>query len=364
MVFGVVMSRIRTEDTLIEDRLGDEDVVIPFQYAITSYGADYPVDGLVKRIQNGDIFVPSFQRGYVWTYRQASRFVESLLLGLPVPGIFLSKEEETGKLLVIDGQQRLRSLQWFYEGVFRKTSQEFALRGVQSEFNGSTYRSLKDHDRRRLDDSILHATIVRQDVPSEDKSSIYHIFERLNTGGTRLMPQEIRACIYHGEFNDLLRDLNKLDVWRSIFGKPHSRMRDQELILRFLALYFYSRSYKRPMRDFLNKYMGKNRNLISQSREEILKAFAETINLVSKGLSNNAFRPRAAFNAAVFDSVMVGITRRLEKGEITDFGTLRERYQILLRDEKFVNSTEVSTSDEERLQSRIALATQAFADVP
>ena len=144
----------RGDDTVIEDRLGDGDVVIPFKYSITSYGADYPVDGLVKRLQNDDIIVPQFQRGYVWTWKQASRFVESLLLGLPVPGIFLSKEDETSKLLVIDGQQRLRSLQWYYEGTFRKTGHEFALRSVQSEFNGVTYKTLKSHDRRRLDNQF------------------------------------------------------------------------------------------------------------------------------------------------------------------------------------------------------------------
>ena len=103
---------------------------------------------------------------------------------------------------MIDGQQRLRTLQYFYRGIFEPDKREFALKGVTPEFEGVTYNSLKDHDRRRLDDSILHATIVRQETPSDDDSSIYHIFERLNTGGIPLNPQEIRATIYHGEFND------------------------------------------------------------------------------------------------------------------------------------------------------------------
>ena len=354
----------RGEDTIIEDRLGDGDVVIPFKYSITSYGADYPVDGLVKRLQNDDIIVPQFQRGYVWTWKQASRFVESLLLGLPVPGIFLSKEDETSKLLVIDGQQRLRSLQWFYEGTFRKTGHEFALRSVQSEFNGVTYKTLKSHDRRRLDDSILHATIVRQDVPSEDKSSIYHIFERLNTGGTRLLPQEIRACIYHGQLNDVLHELNASTSWRSIFGNYHSRMRDQELILRFLGLYYCSADYKRPMDDFLNKYMGWNKELKHQNYEQVKCVFTKTIDTVFSSLGNGAFRPKAFFNAAVFDSVMVGLARRLEKGEINNRRILTERYDALLKDEKFIIATEESTSNEDRVKERIGKTTEAFADVP
>src|SRR6267154_1153363 len=82
-------------------------------FSITSYGADYPVDNIVKRLNSDAFFVPKFQRKFVWSQRHASRFVESLLMGLPVPGIFLYKETDTGKHLVVDGQQRLRTLQDF-----------------------------------------------------------------------------------------------------------------------------------------------------------------------------------------------------------------------------------------------------------
>src|SRR5262249_8906843 len=101
----------------IDESIGESEETVPFKYSITSYGTDYPVDGLVKRVGSGDIIIPTFQRGYVWSLREASRFVESLLLGLPVPSIFLSKEPESQKLLVIDGQQRLRTLAYFYEGM-------------------------------------------------------------------------------------------------------------------------------------------------------------------------------------------------------------------------------------------------------
>src|SRR5581483_9593934 len=191
----------------IDDVLDDVDEVVPFKYSITSYGADYPVDGLVKRMSARDIIIPHFQRGYVWSLKEASRFVESLLLGLPVPGIFLSKEPDTQKLLVIDGQQRLRSLAYFYEGLWPSTRKEFALKGVPSKFEGATYRTLSSDDRRRLDDAIIHAIIVKQDEPSDDSSSIYHIFERLNTSGVSLTAQEIRTAIHHGELTELLKAL-------------------------------------------------------------------------------------------------------------------------------------------------------------
>src|SRR5690242_3394413 len=201
------------------DDLAELNEVLPSNYSITSYGADYPVDGLVKRMEQADIIIPrfsvepedeqstvGFQRDFVWTKSQADRFVESLLLGLPVPGIFLVKEMN-GKHLVLDGQQRLKTLQSFYDGVF--LGKEYVLENVQEKWTGKTYKSLHADDRRRLDDSIIHATIVRQDEPTEDQSGIYLIFERLNSGGTFLQPQEIRVALYHGAFATLLGRLNE-----------------------------------------------------------------------------------------------------------------------------------------------------------
>src|SRR5262249_49135718 len=158
-----------------------------------------------------------------------------------------------------DGQQRLRTLQYFYDGIFAESGKEFALRGVQSDFDGATYRKLDDDSRRLLDDAIIHATIVQQDKPSDDESSIYYIFERLNTGGVSLASQEIRAALYHGPFNNLLQQLNENSAWRAVFGPVNLRMRDQELILRFLAMFYEHDRYFWPLKTFLNTFMGKNR---------------------------------------------------------------------------------------------------------
>ncbi|HKI83303.1 MAG TPA: DUF262 domain-containing protein, partial [Candidatus Krumholzibacteria bacterium] len=300
------------DDATLEEEQNEQ---VPYKYSVTSYGADYPVDSLVKRIDRGDIRKPEFQRGFVWSLPKASRFIESLLLGLPVPGIFLARDEDTNELLIIDGQQRLLTLQYFYKGVFADSGRQFVLSGLSStqqddpeviDFEGFTYDSLKEEDRRRLDDSIVHATIVKQDEPSEDSSSIYHIFERLNTGGVTLQSQEIRACIFAGALNDLLVDLNKNDAWRAIYGPIHKRMRDQELILRFLALYHRAEKYSPPMKEFLNRYMGDNRWVQAAQAQELRALFESTISAIHAAVGDDAFRPVRAFNAAVFDAVMVG----------------------------------------------------------
>lgn len=347
----------------IVDELGDSEEVVAVRYEISSYGADFLVDGLVRRLRDGDIIIPTFQRGFVWTYTQASRFVESFLLGLPVPGVFLSKDFDTQRLVVIDGQQRLKTLHFFYDGIFADTGRVFALRGVQSLLEGLTYETLRDEDRRRLDDSVLHATIVKQEAPPEDDSSIYFIFERLNTTGTPLSPQEIRHCIYRGAFNDLLKELNQIQAWRSVYGQMDKRMRDQELILRFLALFFAGDSYEKPMKEFLNRYMARNRGLELQSPDELTEVFSAAIKVVDDALGRKAFRPVRGLNAAVFDSVMVGVARRLERGEMSDIEGFKRRYRSLLGDEGFEERTQKSTADELSVARRLEMATKAFADL-
>jgi len=350
-------------NTKIDDKLGDSGIVVTPRYDITSYGADFLVDGLVKRLRHGDILVPLFQRKFVWTYPQACKFIESLLLGLPIPGVFLSKDYKTEKLIVIDGQQRLRSLLFFYEGIFGPSGREFALRNVSKGYEGLTYKSLESEDRRRLDNSIIHATIVQQESPPGDDSSIYYIFERINTGGTPLSEQEIRMSIFHGEFSDLLNELNTFEPWRKVFGSVHKRMKDQELILRFLAFYYNEASYTRPLKEFLNIYMGRNRYIERRKREKHAETFRRTISFINKTLGSKAFRPERSFNAAVFDSVMVGVARRLEKEPIREKDRFIDAYQQLLKKEDFQEAVFTGTSDEKKVQTRMELAKKVFSQI-
>lgn len=351
-------------ETEIEDNLGDTaEESTPFTYSISNYGADYPVDGLVKRIKEGTIYVPAFQRGFLWTFKQSSRFIESLLLGLPVPGIFLAKESDTQKLLVIDGQQRLRTLQYFYDGLFEPTKKEFALTGIESKFANATYRSLMDEDRRRLDDTILHATVIKQEEPSNDYSSVYHIFERLNTGGVLLTPQEIRTALYHGEFPKLLSELNQDKAWRMIFGSISKNMRDQELILRFLALYFDGNNYAPPMKAFLNKFMGENKTVPAEVGKKLSKVFLNTIKTIESCIGPRAFVTKKTLNAAIFDAIMVAVATRLETGPITNSEEVKEAHSQLLSNTEFLDKCQTHTADEEKVKGRIRLAKEAIRAV-
>jgi hypothetical protein len=335
---------------------------IEFRYEMTSYGADYPVDSIVKRIRNKTIFVPPFQRRFVWDIYESSKFIESLILGLPVPGIFLSKENETNNLLIVDGQQRLLTLYYYYMNDFK--GREFKLTGVQSDLEGKGYEDLAPSDKNRLDDSIIHSTIIRQDEPDDDNSSIYQIFERINSGGRPLSPQEIRACIYYGKYNELLSSLTQSVKWREVISFPHNdRLKEEELILRFFSLLYDLEYYRKPMKDFLNKRMAANRNLELHSDSKLRTAFENTINTIHKNLGNDAFRLQRGIHTAIFDSVMVGTALRLRKGPILQDETFNVAYLTLLGNPKYQEAINSGTSDEGSITSRIRLAVKTFETV-
>lgn len=328
------------------------------KFAINSYGVDYTVDTLVKRMRGGSFKIPEFQRRFVWSIKHSSKFIESLLMGLPVPGIFLYKEAGTNEHLVIDGQQRLKSLQSFYDQSFG--DRKFRLTGVRDPWNGKTYSELDTADVLKLDDSVVHATVFQQDSPKDVLDSIYYVFERINSGGMRLSPQEIRNCVSLGKFIYMVKRLNENEDWRIIFGPPNKRAKDEELIVRFFALYEKGKNYARPMNTFLNDFSAEMNKSDDGELERLAKCFEAVVKLVNQEIGSRAFRLIRALNAAVFDAVMVGIARRLERAELPGDGAIAQAYDGLLANKEFRAACERATADEENVKTRIRLATEAF----
>lgn len=318
-------------------------------YRIISYPADYTLQVLHQMWQDGEIIIPQFQRAFVWSIVQASRLVESFLMGLPVPEVFLYKDGQS-RHLVIDGQQRLRSVVAYFDGEF-PDGRPFYLRGVAKQWEGKLYTQLSDVDARRLRTSILRAILMEQ-VDPYDLTSVYHVFERLNTGGTALSPQEVRNCVYHGPFNDLLFSLNRDRNWRAILGTevPDKRLRDIELLTRFLALAEEYSEYATPMKDFISGFMRRHQHSTDNAKHEDL--FKKTVSEVAETLGRRPFHVRRGLNAAVFDSVMVAFAQH--KGKVPP--NMQGRYQDLLSDERYLDVTTSHTTDVEALRDRIDLA--------
>ena len=341
---------------------------------ISYFGSDFDAHGLVRRLNQQDIVVPSFdpivpsgldlegfQRRFVWRKPQMDKFIESLLLGYPIPGIFLVQQLDK-KLLVLDGQQRLRTLQAFYRGIIDK--KEFTLEYVGEQFKGVTYDSLDDENRRSLDNTFIHATIVKYNQENHGDEAIYQVFERLNTGGTNLVPHEIRVALFNGSLARLVQKMNTYESWRILYGqKPSDRLKDQELILRFIAFREASSAYKRPLKKFLNNFMENHRNLQNLDSTKIETVFYNACDALYKNIGAGTFRTGKQVNAALIDSLLQGVAIRQERGAITDWEAFGEAYKQLILDKDFQNAITRATADEERVRARLDAATKAFSKV-
>jgi len=337
----------------------DDYESVPPNYQISTHPADFTLEGLYQKWKSNDIEVPSFQRDFVWTKGQASKLIESFLVGLPVPAIFLYTDTSQ-KHLVIDGQQRLKSVFFFFEGRFgsettnrRKT---FKLAGLnqRSAFFNKSYEEFSNEEKRRLNNSVLRAFIIQQLDPTDD-TSIYHIFERLNTGGTLLKNQEIRNCVYHGEFVSLLNEMNKNTFWREILGKkePDARKRDIEFIVRFLSMRDIS-DYKKPMKDWLSKFMSKCRKASKETLDADRNLFEQTCKVIIETLGKKPFHVRTGLNASMFDAVMTSFSKRLNSIP----ADIDKRYEKLKADKEFQEKTRTATTDEETVKYRFNKAEQ------
>ncbi len=357
------------DDTILdetESELEDDKATLHATYDITSFGIDFDVRGLVGRLQDGDITIPKWQRGFVWTFRTASSFVESLLLGLPVPGIFLGTDPATKELYVVDGQQRLRTIRGFYEGKFPGGSgnRKFALTGVADRFYGITYTDLNDAERRELNNSLIHATVVRQDAPKCDDTSMYQIFKRLNSGGRPVNPQEIRCAIYQGKLINMIRELNEDLAWRDVVGSHSLRLKDQEMILRFMAMYHKGHDYTRPMEEFLNVFTQTHRNPSEKWMQDTAELFKGTIEAFAGSLGKEAFRISGgrAVNAAVFDSMSVGLANRIRQSGVPEYEVIRDTHRHLVSSDNYLQAITQGTSDDRSVEDRLRIASSAFKD--
>ena len=338
----------------------EDDELEPVQYDIVTSPTDFTLEGLNAKWKAKAIVMPQFQRKLAWNIKQSSKLIESFLLGLPVPPVYLFLER--GKHLVVDGQQRLKSVAYFYEGFWGEETNGkrpvFRLTGLnkKSPFFNKTLAQIKEDDEasyNKFNDTVLRAFVIRQIEPKDD-TSIYHVFARLNTGSVKLTSQELRNCIYHGAFNDLLIKLNGLKEWRLIVGKKDEdrRRRDTELILRFFALHFRADKYARPLTDFLSKFMAINRNPSKEKLKEYEELFQKTTSVIIDSLGSKPFHIRAGMNIAAFDAVATAFASHLDRIP----ADIVRRYAKLKKSTIFLDYTTSRTTNEEVMRDRLSIA--------
>jgi len=349
-----MVKEIEEELKVEPDESGEDEVSV--EYDIATYPSDFTLSGIWDKWKAKDITIPDFQREFVWSIKQSSLLIDSFLLGLPVPPVFFYIDEEN-KNLVIDGHQRILSIVFFFEGYFGSESlkgkrQVFRLTGLDENnpYHKKTFAELDESDQRKLKDAVLRAINVRQLAPEGERTSIYYIFERLNTGGTPLKPQEIRNCVYRGNIVDELRELNKDENWRKILGKTSydKHQKDIELVLRVFALSRPSSEYEKPMKEFLNKAMSQNRKASSNEFKQFQNRFSKTAEVIVEKLGEKPFHVRGPLNTSVLDSVFCTILSNIEHVP----PDLKERFIKLKDNYDFDESTRTATTDTKILDAR------------
>ena len=384
------------DNELIKEELLEEDEIPVNRYDVWSNLIQPNVDLIVNYLESGRIKIPNFQRVYRWSIEIASKFIESILLGLPIPPVFLSRNEKN-EYLVIDGQQRLLTLFFFYKEKFPKLErefiplpikeertatkllerlerekkiQEFRLKNVKKKWKNKLFSELTVEDKNWLGGFPIWAIVVEQRVPENDDSSLYYLFQRLNTGGELLSPMEIRKVVFYGSFIQSLEEVNQNNYWRKIYGKqnPDIKLMDVEVLLRILALFEEWMSYKKPMKEFLNKYLRKNRN---NPKTELLRNFLKACEVIVKVLGDKPFhigKPKRR-NLAFMDSFFVGVLTFLsyhkKKNKNRNLNHVIEiLYKKLKEDKKYRDMIKVRNPTETKdLRERIEYVLQTLEKV-
>jgi len=370
-------------EELIEEE-GSDSVVT--EYDITSTPNDFNISTLFSLIDNGVIKMPPFQRNYVWDEKRASKLIESIILGLPVPQVFLY-EQGKNSFYVIDGQQRLLSIYFFMKQRFPTKEGKTILRQyltgdtkINSEvLNDDKYfknfslklPSLTSEEKNKFDKlkfetlgeykytfeilRTIRSVVIKQNEPDDD-SAIYEIFNRLNTGGQNLMPQEIRMSLYFSDFYKKLFEINNMPRWRNLLHqeKEDIHFKDIEILLRSFAMLFEYKKYSSPMGKFLNSFSKKANLFKDDTIDYLYNLFISFLNSCSH-LNDGIFCTKNnQFAISLFESVFVATAKPFfEKEQTIDVKITNASVLKLKEDTSFINSNQGSVASKANVTNRI-----------
>ena len=324
----------------------------------------YSIFEYLRKINRGQVILnPDFQRNLVWKPKQKSKFIESILMNLPIPPIYL-KKESGGKYIVVDGLQRTTALMEF-------VNNDYALDGLEalSKLNGCRFKDLdivQDGLAARLEDRQLYFYVM---LPSVPMYVVYDVFNRINTGGTQLTRQEIRNCVFPGPATALLKEIAASeDFVRAVDrGIQPLRMKDREAVLRCLAYIVspdYKKEYTGSLDDFLEKAMRTLNKMNPTEMESLKKSAIACFNLTYSVFGNRNFRiptdyTRGRINIAVMETVFhcfYGVDNVSEAAVLT----LQTAMDELLNDDQYYSAVVASTGSISQVMTRFEIAHHTF----
>ena len=359
------------------------------EYDVTASPNDFNLLTLVNFVESGAIRIPGFQRNYVWDIKRASKLIESIIIGLPIPQIFLY-EESRNRFLVIDGQQRLMSIFYFWKGRFPRKERRSELRGVFDE-KGHIPREILDSDeffvkfKLQLPENLPHNpnklnrltyeslgdiqttfnlrtirnVIIKQSSPQNDDSSMFEIFNRLNSGGVNLKPQEIRTSLYHSEFYTMIYKLNAKPAWRDILGVnvPDLHMKDCEILLRGFAMLIQGKEYSPSMTKFLNEFSRRMKQVPSDRLAYLETLFLSFLDACAELPPKTLYGSQGRFNISIFESVFSAVCEGPFKANgVVQNKVLPALVDALKQDPVFMEATQKATADSSNVEKRLQIA--------
>ena len=372
----------------------DDDFQVE-EYELTSSPNDFNILTIFSFIESGAVKMPGFQRNYVWDINRASKLVESVIIGLPVPQIFLY-EESRNSFLVIDGQQRLMSLYYFMKKRFPRKEKRTELRrifderggipdailqddsyfekfnlrlqevapGKSNRFAGRNYSTLEEY-KTQFELRTIRNVVVKQSVPKDDDSSIYEMFNRLNTGGINLTPQEIRTSLYHSAFYSMLARINMTTGWRRLLdgSEPDLHMRDVEILLRGFAMLLEGAQYGSSMAKFLNRFSKSAKAYTVETVDRLERLFHSFIAATSALPSRAFYSQSGKFSVTTFEAVFAAIgTQAGADGVLPATPLSSERLSALRADPDFAKFSQSQSNRKANVAGRLDRARTLLAE--
>lgn len=344
---------------------------------------EYDLETLVKKIKVGIIKLdPDYQRRHRWNNATSSCLIESLILNIPIPIIYLSYDidvdtnEEGARYSVIDGQQRLTAINNFFKN-------EYALEGLDilEDLEGCFYKDMPPFLLRRLEERTIKCLRIDSTVDDQVK---YDIFERLNSGSVKLESHELRNAIYRGPFNDMCKELSENENFRTLLqiplDKPEEnakvkKMEDVEYVLRFFSLINdnynnYKKKAGTQFKDFLSENLDKFNALDAEELKKYSKLFKKTMKAILENIGKLAFAKykyeegelikQSNFNVAVYDALSIAFASEVIINKTELGGNESEQFNDLFKNSAFYESVSGSYLDSSKIIYRIDTAREIF----
>lgn len=330
MIEGEVFNRDRILLPVVD--MSDEEINAKYkrgEIRIVTEQARYPVKSIKGMLDSGDYLLnPEYQRRKRWDNGKKSRLIESFIMNVPLPPVFLY-EYDYSKYEVMDGLQRLTTIYDFYSGLFALESM-----GYWKELEGKKYDELPEEIQKGIDRRYISSIVLLEETaksPEEAEELKQIVFERLNSGGEKLTAQETRNALYNGSFNQLCIKLSKNEKFRAMWNIPlegdseekllnseaYRKMDDVELVLRFFAYRFLD-DFSGTVETFLDAYLKQANTFSEATNQELEKLFNDVVDIAYALFGDKAFiapvyeRQVTKPQKTIYDPLMQSIAKHVK----------------------------------------------------